>query len=301
MSNFEEKSYSAQKQNIEKIKDNSQSDENYLYYFENKDNFNLRVSYRTLRVLEPFLKEKSNWLTIGDYNGIEANFLISNGQNATASDLSDAILSKVSGQGYINDYKIINVEKIPFADNSYDYVSCKEAYHHFPRAYLGLYEMIRVSGKATILFEPIDIISAMPVMLFMKNILDRINPNLINRIWKNRFSFESVGNYVFKISEREVEKMSMGIGLPCVAFKGINAFFTHKNYPEAREVPTNKKLWRKVTRKLAFLDFLNALTLIPKNTLCCVIFKQMPDEKMLNELKRNKFKVLILPKNPYLK
>jgi hypothetical protein len=300
MGDFQEKSYSAQKKNIEKIKDSGQSSDHYLYYFENKDNFNLRVSYRTLQSLAPFLKKRSNWLTIGDYNGIEANFLYSNGQNATASDLSDAIISKVAEHGYIQDFKVVNVEKIQFEDNSYDYVSCKEAYHHFPRAYLGLYEMIRVSSKATILFEPIDIISSMPLILFIKNILDRINPNLINKIWKNRYSFESVGNYVFKISEREVEKMAMGMGLPCIAFKGINAFFTHKDYPEAREVPTNKKLWKKVTRKLDFLDFLNTLTLIPKNTLCCVIFKQMPDSEMMNDLKKNGFKVLVLPKNPYL-
>jgi hypothetical protein len=44
----------------------------------------------------------------------------------------------------------------------------------FPRTYIGTYEMIRVAGKAAIIIEPIDI----------------INPYLINKVWKNRFSFE---------------------------------------------------------------------------------------------------------------
>ena len=65
----------------------------------------------------------------------------------------------------------------------------------------------------------------MPLLLFLKNVLDLFNPFLINKIWKNRFSWEKVGNYVFKISDREVEKIAMGLGLPCIAFKEMNVLF----------------------------------------------------------------------------
>jgi hypothetical protein len=299
MSNFQEKSHDAQKAHLEKLAVNSVED--FLYILKNKDCFALQIQYRTLSLLSPFFTIKSNWLTIGDYNGIEANFLKDNGQNATASDISDSFLTEIHKQGFISEYKIVNVERIPFDDNSFDYVFCREAYHHFPRAYLGLYEMIRVAEKAAILIEPIDILSKMPILLFFKNIFDRFSPTFINKIWKNRFSFEPVGNYVFKISEREVEKVAMGIGMSCIAFKGINVFNSHKSYPESREVPLNKKFWNKVIFKLKISDLLCFLTLIPHNSLCSVLFKNLPDESLVNNLKKNGFKVIFLPKNPYLK
>lgn len=300
MSNYQ-KSYISQKINIEnKISDISKI-EDCLFIFKNKDCFLSRMQHRPLlNTLTPFLINKNNWLTVGDYVGVEANFLIENNQYSTASDLSDAILSEVAKQNFISDYKVVNVENIEFKDNSFDYVFCKEAFHHFPRAYLGLYEMIRVADKAAILLEPIDILSKMPIVLFIKNILDRFNPTLINKIWKNRFSFETVGNYIFKISEREVEKIAMGIGLPCIAFKGINVFFTHKELTAGKEVPTNKKLWNKVIFQLKILDLLSFLSIIPHNTLCSVVFKKMPDDALIQRLKTDGYKVIFLPKNPYL-
>jgi ubiquinone/menaquinone biosynthesis C-methylase UbiE len=300
MEKFQEKSFESQKINVEKILQNSKNDE-FVFAFKNKDCFLYNIRQRTLNgALKPFLINKNNWLTVGDYNGVEANFLIENGQNITASDLSDAVLTEVSKQKYISAYKAINVENITFDDNSFDYVFCKEAFHHFPRPYIGLYEMLRVADKAVILLEPIDILAKMPVLLFIKNVLDRINPNLINKIWKNRYSFESVGNYVYKVSEREIEKIAMGINLPCIAFKSMNVFFSHKQLPESTEVPMNKKLWNKVIRKLKFLDILSFFTLIPPNSLSCVIFKQMPDSELLNGMKKDGYKIIQLPKNPYL-
>ncbi len=300
MNDFKEKSFVSQRINVEKILQDSKEDE-YLFGFRNKDCFLYHVRQRTLNgALKPFISEKSNWLTVGDYNGVEANFLIENGQNATASDLSDAVLSEVAKHKYITAYKAINIENITFDDNTFDNVLCKEAFHHFPRPYLGLYEMLRVANKSVILIEPIDILSKMPILLFFKNILDRVNPLFINKIWKNRFSFESVGNYVYKVSEREIEKIAMGINLPCVAFKGANIFSSHKNYPQAKEVPINKKLWNKIISRLKFLDFLSYLTIIPHNSLCCVIFKKMPDEALLERMKKDGFKIILLPKNPYL-
>jgi Methyltransferase domain len=300
MSNFQ-KSYISQKNNIENKKSGINTLEDCLFTFKNRDCFLSRMQRRPLGyALTPFLVNTNNWLTIGDYAGVEANYLKENHQNSTASDLSDAILSEVAKQGFISNYTVVNVEHIKFEDNSYDYVFCKEAFHHFPRAYLGLYEMIRVADKAAILLEPIDILSKMPLLMFIKNILDRINPTYINKIWKNRFSFETVGNYVFKISEREVEKIAMGIGLPCIAFKGINVFFTHKEVRGGKDVPTNKKLWNKVIFRLKILDLLCFLSLIPHNTLCNIIFKKMPDDFLVQRLKADGYKVIFLPKNPYL-
>jgi len=300
MDNFQVKSYNSHKSNIEKKLADSNI-EDYLFTFKNEDCFASRMHKKTLDyVLNPFLADKDKWLTIGDYNGIEAHFLINRGQAVVATDISDAILSEVAKNNFISDYKAVNVENIPYENGSFNYVFCREAYHHFPRAYLGLYEMIRVASKAVILVEPIDILSKIPLLLFVKNILDKINPTYINKIWKNRYSFEFTGNYVFKMSEREVEKAAMGIGLPCIAFKGLSTYITHTNVPEMKEVPTNKKLWNRVTRRLKILDLLGAFGIIPYNTLCSIIFTKMPDENLMQSLKDNGYKVLLLPKNPYL-
>ena len=169
----------------------------------------------SLKTIAPLLREKNSWLTVGDNDGFEAIFLARNNQTAHASDISDTLLQETEKEGLLSAHSRQNVEHIQFPDSSFDYVLCKESVHHFPRPALGLYEMLRVSKKGIVLVaEPVDILSKMPSMLFLKNVLDAVHPSLIDRIWKNHFSFETVGNYIYKISEREIEKLSMGIGLP---------------------------------------------------------------------------------------
>jgi ubiquinone/menaquinone biosynthesis C-methylase UbiE len=222
-------------------------------------------------------------------------------QNAVASDISDIFLQEAKKEGLISDCKVLNVENIELADNSFDYVFCKEAFHHFPKAYIGLYEMIRCSKNAAIIIEPIDIITKMPVLLTIKNILDRFNPILINKIWKNRFSFEVVGNYIFKISEREIEKIAMGMGLRCIAFKRLNIILDFKiDSSIISETPKNEKYWKKIQRKYRLLDLLCYLHIIPYNHLCCVVFKTQPDTELVNSLKASGYTIIELPKNPYL-
>jgi hypothetical protein len=270
-----------------------------FFHIQNKDCVSYQLNIRTLKLLSPLWSSKSTWLTVGDYNGLEANYLFEKGLRVTASDISDAYLSEAQKEGLIDDYSKQNVENLSYLNDSFDYVMCREAFHHFPRAYLGLYEMIRVSKMATIIVEPIDILSKIPLLLFIKNIADRINPLLINKIWKNRFSFEPVGNYVFKIGEREIEKMAMGMGLPMIAFKSMNIIATIKEY--ALDVPMNKQLYHKLLRKIKFLDLLNYFGIIPANSLICVVFKKAPEEVVLMKLKKLKYKIISLPENPYLK
>jgi hypothetical protein len=192
--------------------------------------------------------------------------------------------------------------KLMYGDNSFDYVMCKEAFHHFPRAYLGLYEMIRVSRNATILLtEPIDILSKMSLLVLIKNICDKIHPLLINKLWKNRFSWETVGNYVFKVSAREIEKIAMGMGLPYIAFKRYEIFATHKNIDGLSDVPLNQKLYRKIKVKLALRSLVSSLGIVPHSSLCCVVFKEQPSEAIIRHMKEKGFVTLQLPANPYLK
>lgn len=274
-----------------------QRDERF-FVLKNKDCVGYKLNIRTLDLLTPLLKTKNTWLTIGDYNGFEAQYFSEKNQDVLATDISGTFLKEAYNQNLINRFQVENVEYLSFKEDSFDYVSCREAFHHFPRAYLGLYEMIRVAKKGVIIIEPIDPIQIIPLLLFLKNILDCFNPLLINKIWKNRFSWEIVGNYVFKISEREIEKIAMGINLPFIAFKGINVLLQIND--NTYEVPHNKKIWKKLIAKINRKNFLCKLGLIPYNTLCSIIFKEMPTEDELLELKKLGYKLIPLPKNPYI-
>jgi len=275
---------------------------NLFYHIEHRDCVSYKITAEPLKYLAPFFDSTKKWLTVGDYNGFEANYLLQKGQQVTASDISDVVLNKAHSAGLIKKFSKQNVERLTYADNSFDYVMCKEAFHHFPRAYIALYEMIRVSKTATILVtEPIDILSKMSLLVFVKNIFDKINLNLINKFWKNRFSWETVGNYVFKVSEREIEKVAMGIGLPCIAFKHYDHFKSHTAIEGMLDVPLNQKLYKKIQRKLKFRSLISNLGLIPHGSLCTVIFKEQPSEIVLRGLKELGFTILSLPPNPYLK
>jgi len=295
-----ELSYQAHKNNLHRqILDEK---EERLFSIRNKDCINYQIVKKYLDILQPFLIEQSNWLTIGDYNGLEANYLLDRGQNVVASDITDVFLQEAHKEGLIKQYREINVEDIDLPDDSFDFVLCKEAFHHFPKAYLGLYEMIRCSKKASIIIEPIDIITKMPLLLLVKNVLDRFNPQAINKIWRNRFSFETVGNYVFKISEREIEKVAMGLGLRCIAFKRINIILNIKlDKTITSQTPMHKKGWQQINRKLRFKNLLGFLRIIPYNHLCCVVFKTDPDFETRKRMKRAGYVIIDLPENPYLK
>ena len=72
------------------------------------------------------------------------------------SDISDKLLRIGNNKGFINEFSAQNAESLKFLDNSFDYVLCKEAFHHFPRPFIALHEMFRVSQKGVVLIEPRD-------------------------------------------------------------------------------------------------------------------------------------------------
>jgi ubiquinone/menaquinone biosynthesis C-methylase UbiE len=288
-----ERSYLSHQKNIDNI------EYDRLYYIRNKTCIGYQRITKPLKFLAPFINDKNHWLTIGDLNGVEANYLSSHQQEATASDISDNFLKKVHDEGLIDHYSAVNVEAIHFEDNTFDYCFCKEAYHHFPRAYLGLYEMIRVSKKATILMEPVDVLSKMPLLLLMKNVLDFFGPTLINKIWKNRFSFETVGNYVFKLSDREIEKVAMGLGLRCIAFNKMNVSYQTIDQTILKSTSNKSKL-RKLSMDIYLRDILGKLGLIPYNLLIAVIFKEEPTEAVRQAMRQLNYQIIDLPENPYL-
>ncbi len=272
--------------------------ENCLKRLEKKDTIDYWRHNRMYSLLDPMLKPDSKWLTVGDGIGTDANWLQEKGMDVTASDLSDSILKKAHEKNFILKYSRENAENISSPNDSYDYVLCKEAYHHFPRPYIAIYEMLRVSKKAIVMIEPIDIGMEMPILISLKKFLDRFSTELINKVWKNRFSFEPVGNYVYKVSEREIEKIAMGINLPYVAFKGINDYYSDSL--DLSLPATKGRVFSKVKRKIKIKNFLSKIGLIPYYMMACVIFKQEPTSEELKEFRDKGYKIVKMKKNPYI-
>ena len=139
------------------------TDKNKKKYSQNwlrKDSLDYWRHQRMLKPIKAFIQRGDSWLTIGDGRyGTEANFLLSYGVNALATDLSDTLLKVGNKIGFIKDFKKENAESLSFKDNEFDYVLIKEAFHHFPRPWIALYESFRVAKKGVILIEPNDQLS----------------------------------------------------------------------------------------------------------------------------------------------
>lgn len=265
-------------------------DKNYIKMLFEEDNPIYYFNLSFFKNIDPLIYNNEKWLTVGDFSGIDAAYIKKKGGYSVASDLSLKTLQEdVLPLGLIDECSIQNVEKISFNDNSFDYVCCKEAYHHFPRPAIGFYEMIRVAKKGVIVIEPNDIGISYPILSFVRNILGRINTSLLKTIWKNQYSYEIVGNYVYKISFREFEKMAVGLDLPMIAVKGFNSAMGARWQP---------KYIQFIKRNLN--DILCKLTIIPYQHLSIIVFKELPNLDTIKNLKSSNYRIYSLPKNPYI-
>jgi hypothetical protein len=112
----------------------------------NQTRFAYLLSAASDNVIESF--PLSSWLTIGDLRyGSDANFLKRSGAGrVVVSDLSDTRLKIAKDFGFVDEISAENVEKLSFDDNEIeiDFVLCKESFHHFPRSFMGLHEMLNL-------------------------------------------------------------------------------------------------------------------------------------------------------------
>jgi len=248
--------------------------------------------------IDPLLEAKDeSWLTIGDAYGFDAGYILKMGSHVTASDLNTDFLSIAKKEGLIQHFSAQNAEQLSYPQNTFDYLLCKESYHHFPRPYAALYEMIRVAKKGIVLIEPQDPVSRMPLLLFLMNVLSGFK-GLTAKVWKNRFSYEPVGNFVYKLSERELEKFAAGLNLPLVAFKGINPNFYFKGAETSLRSYRNKE-FRSIYLRKKLTDFAVKLRLIPSQVLSAVVFKELPEDQLLKKLEKSGYRLIYIPKNPY--
>lgn len=253
-------------------------------------------------LIEPIIAQNKSlkWLTVGDGRyGTDAHFLLSSGiSKVHCSDYSDTLLKIAHQAGFIGEYSAQNAESLKFDDNSFDFIYCKEALHHFPRPYMALYEMMRVCKTAVILTEPRDqLVDKPPLAPFFKLLKKLFRKNL------STHSFETVGNYVYTISERELSKFLLGMHYNFIAFTGCNDHYI----PGVEFVDLEPKNFEqgiiklKTTIYIKVRDLFCFLGIMKTGLLTVALFKQRPTQELINSMSKHGWTFRELPLNPYIK
>jgi ubiquinone/menaquinone biosynthesis C-methylase UbiE len=247
--------------------------------------------------LDPLLEEESSsWLTIGDGRyGKDSRYISEKGGNVLATDIDDSLLKEAKDIGFIAKFSKENAESLSFGDATFDYVFCKESYHHFPRPMLALYEMLRVASKGVVLIEPNDQFFSYSVF---RNISVQMIDRLLSLLHKGifRHSFEEFGNYVYTISRRELEKAALGMNYRYLAFKGLNDSYLHG--AEFEKASENGRILRKIKAKIFLLDLLVRFRLVDYGMMVAILFKEAPSESLWKQLEHNGYDLIELPENP---
>ena len=260
---------------------------------------------RMLNKIKPFIKPNSTWLTLGDGRyGTDANFIIRNGGIAHASDISDKLLEIGHRLGFINEYSQQNAEKISFDDESFDYVLIKEAFHHFPRPWIALHEAFRVCKKGVILIEPRD-----PALNGNRKRLFNFFKNKAKILLKkNNFSnndnyrFEEIGNFVYSINPRELEKFLLGMHFQIIAFSEIDDVYIRGGELVAinSQKKKDKLLIKKFNSIIQIKTLLKKLKFLDTNIIFSCLFKEYPDKEIQKDLRLIDWQLKKLPINPYI-
>lgn len=250
---------------------------------------------RMYEAVDCFTSEpESKWLTIGDGRfGLDSIRIAEKGfVNVTPTDISEALLKRSKEEGRIQHYSIENAESLSFANEEFDYVFCKESYHHFPQPLNALYEMIRVARKAVLLIEPNDIYRS--PFHRLKQGLKRIVRGYVH---PDAGNYEDSGNYVYSVSKRELEKVALGLNLPLVAAKGLSDYFVEGC--EFAPASWKSPIYRKIRIRCALRTAMSRLRFHEFPLIMAVIFKSEPAEQVVVQLKQRGWSVVRLPRNPY--
>lgn len=255
---------------------------------------------RMYALLDPLLATDpaATWLTVGDGRyGSDANYIAGKGLNVVASDLAETLLREAKERGYIPEYRVENAEALALPDGAFDYVFCKESYHHFPRPMLALYEMLRVARRGVVLIEPNDAEVGAGVLALIARRTKAALRAALGRTAPPPL-FEEAGNYLYAISRREMRKAALGLGFPAVAFRGINDHFVEGVQLEA--FAARGPLGRAVRRRIAVQDLLCRAGLKDYGLLAAVLFKAAPAAATRDALAAHGYAVETLPENPFL-
>jgi hypothetical protein len=210
----------------------------------------------------------------------------------TASSISDARLREAEKLGHLKDISVraLNAERLDISDASFDLVLCKETYHHVRRAPLAFYEFMRVSRLGFVLIEPAE--CSLGVFNFIRGLAKIV----LRRRRPSYELFEPTGNYVYRLSEREVFRMVTAVQLPWLAIKYFNVFSLRWLAARRRDFWPARAL---ANLGIGIQDVLSACRLMSPGM--CVLF--VPTTPRLDAareaLRAARFRILTIPRNPY--
>lgn len=296
--NFQEKSYNQHNKHFEKYRHGGKKESDAKLWLKN-DTVDAWRHLRMYQALNPILKldKGAKWLTIGDGRfGKDAKYILDNGSEALATDISDHLLTEAFNKKFITKFQKENAESLSFNDSEFDYVFCKESYHHFPRPMIALYEMLRVAKKGIVLIEPNDKYVENTIMQTFFSNLKKIYKKLTKKY--NKHQYEESGNYIFSTSRREIEKVSLGLNYKTVAFKGINDFYFKG--VEHEKISNPGPLYKKINILLTLSNTLCKVGFEDYKILISIIFKKDISGPLADELSNHGYDVVKLPRNPYI-
>lgn len=242
------------------------------------------------------LDPDANWLTVGD-SGADAFWLRQQGvEDVTASSLSDLQLQTLQRQGFLDGVKCLALDgqNIDLPADSVDYVVCKEAYHHFEKPALGIYEMLRVARKGIVLLcEPYSVDGFYPLDALKRQlkVILRRNTNHVNP------EFEAAGNYVYGLSLSETRKIATALQLRPMFHRFISDFWVPRLVKRRKDDAMGRFA---MSVAIGTQDMLAAGHLTRWGKITVVLFKSQPDAAMVDALRADHFQQAEIPVNPYL-
>ena len=299
--NFQYKSYTAHKNSYQV---NEHNEKEFLLYKDWYNNGTVDVwrHTRMLSHIDPILTSypSAGWLAVADGRwGTAARYIEMKGGKALATDIDDRLLKNAVQHGLLKEYKNENAEQLSFHDNEFDFSYCKESFHHFPRPYIALYEMLRVSRNAVIITEPRDWLPppfTRRIMQLVKHGMKKILKMEIAH--SDSGNYEPIGNYVFTVSEREFQKIALGLNLAAVAFKNLHDVYLEG--VEQEKLSANGPLLKKLKLRLWINDVLQFLRIEKTNHITAILFKTIISDDCRRQLNTTGFTVIDLPSNPFI-
>ena len=161
-----------------------------------------------------------------------------------------------------------------------------------------IFKMLRLlNKKGIVLIEPADqYVDSTILQIPFRNLKNYLRKKLKNRSIRN--DFETSGNYVYRLSKREIEKLAYGLSLKTIAFYGMNDYFIPGIGTTKIDKPS--KGFSKLKAVIKLQDILCSFGLLKPSILIAVIFKENVDDHLKQTLKKHNFEVIDLEKNPYL-
>jgi SAM-dependent methyltransferase len=262
--------------------------------FTRRETMDASMHERMIDLIRPIIAtfQDAHWLTVGDEGG-DAWMLRQRGVAAvTASSISDARLQRAAELGHLAGVPVraLNAEQLDCPDGAFDFVLCNQAYHHVRRAPLAFYEFMRVARVGFVLIEPVEYRSR-PfeiIRTFAKMMLRR-RPPVFD-------IFEPSGNYIYRLSERDVFRMLTALQAQWFAIKTFNNFYLGWLAGRRRDSVLARAIFR---LGIGLQDFLCFFRLMGPG-MCAVFVPTATDADSLRAaLRAAHFRIVTIPRNPY--